>query len=67
MFLGVLNTVFLIISNYPPQLELRNRSNQIIVVTNFAVISSVGIKRFDCITLKSIIFFKMVPLLVKCQ
>ena len=48
MFLGVLNTVFLNISNYLPHLELRNRSNQIIVKTNFVVISIVGIKRFDC-------------------
>ena len=48
MFLGVLNTVFLDISNYLPHLELRNRSVQI-VVRNFIIISSVGIKRFDCI------------------
>ena len=48
MFLGVLNTVFLSISNYLPHLELRNRSIQIVVVTNFVVISNVDIKRFDC-------------------
>ena len=48
MFLGVLNTEFLNISNYLPHLELRNRSIQIVVVTNFVVISNVGIKRFDC-------------------
>ena len=52
MFLGVLKTVFLSISNYLP-LELRNRSIQIVVVTHFVVISNVGIKRFDC-TLKII-------------
>ena len=48
MFLGVLNTVFLNISNYLPHLELRNRSIQIVVITNFFVILNVGIKRFDC-------------------
>ena len=48
MFLGVLNTVFLNISNYLPHLELSNRSIQIVVITNFVVISNVGIKRFDC-------------------
>ena len=49
MFLGVLNTVFFNISNYLSHLQLRNRSVQIVIVTNFLVISSVGIKRFDCI------------------
>ena len=49
MFLGVLNTVFLNISNYLPHLELWNRSIQTVVVTNFVIISNVGIKRFDCI------------------
>ena len=29
-------------------LELRNRSIQIVVITNYFVISNVGIKRFDC-------------------
>ena len=48
MFLGVLNTVFLNISNYQPHLELRNCSIQIVVIMNFVVISNVGIKRFDC-------------------
>ena len=48
MFLGVLNTVFLNISNYLPHLEPGNRSIQIVVITNFVVISNVGIKRFDC-------------------
>ena len=38
MFLGVLNTVFLNISNYLPNLELRNRSIQIVVVTNLLYI-----------------------------
>ena len=46
-FLEVLNTVFLNISNYLPHLELRNRSIQIVVTTNFVVISHVSIKRFD--------------------
>ena len=49
MFLGVLNTVFLNISNYLPHLELRNRPIQKVIVTNFVVISNVGIKRFNCI------------------
>ena len=49
MFLGVLNTVFLNISNYLPHLELWNRSIQIVVVMNFAIILNVSIKRFDCI------------------
>ena len=49
MFLGVSNTVFLNISNYLPHLELRNRSIQIVALTNFVVVSSVGIKRFDYI------------------
>ena len=48
MFLGVLNAVFLNISNYLPHLELKNRSIQIMVITNFVNISNVGIKRFDC-------------------
>ena len=46
MFLGVLNTVFLNISNYLPHLELTNRSIQKVVKTNFDVISNVGMKRF---------------------
>ena len=53
MFLGVLNTAFLNISNYLLHLELRNRSIPIVVVTNFVVISSVGIKRFHCIFISS--------------
>ena len=48
MFLGVLNTVFLNSSNYLAHLELRNLSIQIFVITNFVVISNVGIKKFDC-------------------
>ena len=48
MFLGVLNTVFLNISYYLPHLELRNRSIQTVIITNFVNISNVGIKRFDC-------------------
>ena len=48
MFLEVLNTVFLNISNYLPHLEIRNRSIQIVIITNFVVITNVGIKRFDC-------------------
>ena len=47
LFLGVLNTIFLNIFNYLPHLELRDRPIKIVVVTNFVVISSVGIKRFD--------------------
>ena len=50
MFLGVLNTAFLNISNYLPHLEVRNRSIQIVVVTNFFVISNVVIKGFACNT-----------------
>ena len=50
MFLGVLNTIFLNISNYLPHLELKNGSIQIVFKTNFVVISNVGIKRFDCKT-----------------
>ena len=50
MFLGALNTVFLNISNYLTHFELKNRSIQIVVITTFVVISSAGIKRFDCIS-----------------
>ena len=50
MFLRVLNTVFLNISNYLPHLDLRNRSIQTVIVMNFVVISNVSIKRFDCNT-----------------
>ena len=50
MFLGVLNAVFINISNYLPHLELRNRSFKIVIVTNIVIISNVGIKRFDCIS-----------------
>ena len=48
MFLGVLNTIFLSISNYLPHFDLRNHSIQIIVITSFVVISNVGIKRVGC-------------------
>ena len=54
MFLGVLNTVFLNISNYLPHLGLRNRSIQTVVIMNFVVISNVGIKRSDCNKIQSI-------------
>ena len=50
MFLGVLNTIFLKVSNYLPHLQLRNHSIQIVVIRNFVVISNVSIKRFDCTT-----------------
>ena len=49
IFLGVLYTVFLNISNYLPHLEQRIPSIQTVIITNFVVISNVGIKRFDCI------------------
>ena len=49
MFLGVLNTVFTNISIYLPHRNVRNRSIQIVVITNFVVISNARIKRFDCI------------------
>ena len=52
MFLGVSNTVFLNISNYLPHLEQRNHSIKIVFITNFAVVSNVGIKRFDSKPLK---------------
>ena len=48
MFFGVLNTVFLNISNYLPHLEVRSRSIQIVVITNFVVLSNVDVKRLDC-------------------
>ena len=51
--IGVLNTVFLNISNYLPHLELRNRSIQIVVIMNFVLISIVSIKRFDCINIST--------------
>ena len=44
MFLGVLITVLLNISNYLPHPELRDHSIQIVVV-----ILTVSIKRFDCV------------------
>ena len=56
MFLGVLNTVFLNISNDLPHLVLRNCSIPIVVITNFVVISNVDIKRFDSTT--TIVFQK---------
>ena len=37
MFLGVLNTVFLNISNYLPHIELRNRSIQIVIMASASV------------------------------
>ena len=58
MFLGVMNTVFLNISNYLPHIELRNCSIQIVVLTNFVVISNAGIKRFDCTMMKQIFSIK---------
>ena len=48
MFLGVLNTVFFHTSNFLPHLEIMNRSIQIVIITNFVIISNVGIKRFEC-------------------
>ena len=57
MFLEVLNTVSNI-SNYLSHLELRNRFIQIVVVTNFVVISNVSIKRFDCISYLPLHLFK---------
>ena len=51
MLLGVINTVFLNISNWLSHLGLGNRSIQIVVITNFVVISNVGIERFDCINI----------------
>ena len=56
MFLGVLNTVFLNISNYLPHLEIRNCSFQNVVLTNFVVISNVGIKRFGCTNITFLTF-----------
>ena len=53
MFLRVLNTVFLNKSNYMPHLELRNRSIQFVIITNFVVIWNVSIMRFDCTNLCS--------------
>ena len=53
MFLGVLNTIFLNISNYLPHLELRNHSIQTVVIANFVVLTNVGIKQFDCSLLSS--------------
>ena len=69
MLLGVLNTVFLNISNYLSHLELRNRSIQIVVVTNIVVISNVGIKRFDCIKLFSLLtqWNTKLILLINCK
>ena len=51
MFLGLLNTIILNISNCLPQFELRNCSILIVVITNFVVISNVSIKRADCLRL----------------
>ena len=49
MFLGLLNTVSLNISNYQHHLKTRNRSIQIVVITNFVAISNAGKKMFECI------------------
>ena len=65
--------LFLNISNYLPHLELRNRSIQIVVVTNFGVIPNVDIKRFDCInTYENVYLYphwcsKMYPRIKCCQ
>ena len=48
MFLGVLNAVFLNISNYPSHLELRIHTIQIVVTTSSVMKQNVGIKRVDC-------------------
>ena len=47
-FFGLLNIIFLNITYHLPHLELRNCSIQIVVITNFAIVSNVSIKRFDC-------------------
>ena len=51
MFLGLLNTIFLNISNCLPHFELRNRSILTVVITNFVIISNVSIKRADYISI----------------
>ena len=49
VILGVVDTILLNISNSLPHLEQRNRSIEIVVITNFVVISNAGIKRYNCI------------------
>ena len=47
------NAILLHISHQLSPLERRVRDIQIVIVTNFVVLSSVGIKRVDCITLSA--------------
>ena len=49
MFLGLLNTVWLNISNFPFHFDLSIHSIQIFVITSFVIILHVGIKRIGCI------------------
>ena len=49
MFLWILNTILFNFSNNPFQLKLKIRSIQIVVITIFVVLSTVGIKKIDCI------------------
>ena len=65
MFLGILNKILFNFSNNPFHLQLRITSIQIVVITSYVVISSVGIKRVDCIydvslcnTMQLIIFLR---------
>ena len=49
MLLEVLMQYSCIISRKLPPIERRFRDIQIVITTNFVVVSSIGIKRVDCI------------------
>lgn len=52
MFLTVLNTILLNISNSLSHIGLRIGSFQSVVITSYVVSSTVSLKRFDCITVQ---------------
>ena len=51
VFLGILNTILSNFFNNPFHLELRIPSIQIVVITSFVVISNVGIKTINCMSI----------------
>ena len=57
MVLGVLNTIFLNISNYLSHLELRVHFIQTANITSFVVLSNVSIKKSEHVTFNPMLFW----------
>ena len=72
MLLEILMQCSCIISHKVPPLERRFRDIQIVIITNFVVVSSVGIKRVYCSSFdaaekyyRPVLFFFSLPILCK--